>query len=549
MKKNSPRSSLSGQITVDFLQENEIEVVFGIPATHIVELYEGVRQASSIRSVVGRNEQATSYMADGYARRSRKIGLTLVTGGPGLGNSIAGLQCAYADSSPVLLLTSDLNPELRSRRPLGIPHETFESEDLARATGAHTQRIDSPHAITECLAFVTRAILTGRHRPGVCIYSRSTLENNQARQSISTPKVQKIVQMKSEAKNQEVAMSSIIESLKSSKKPLILAGMGVYWANAENELLEIVTKFKIPCLTTVPATGVIPRLDPNLIGNVSLGSNQNLLTEADYIVAVGASFGSVTTSNRSLNIRGKIAQINIDPHDIGQIYPAEPGILMDAKDFLTSMIHLLQSNAELSGKWSPTFSISYENPWVKAIENATNTLSTTVVADVCITSDWIFKSLPVTRSRRIFMPWNYMNMGWSYAAAIGMKAAAPKDFVISVMGDGGALFSLGEAATSVENNLPVCLLIFNNKSYGTISLVQQDWFTGNKFGVDLGTPDFRAYAEAFGLPYKRCDSPEELTTTLREFSKINQSTLIEVPIELRNQDILTQRYLQNIDSR
>ena len=112
------------------------------------------------------------------------------------------------------------------------------------------------------------------------------------------------------------------------------------------------------------------------------------------------------------------------------------------------------------------------------------------------------------------------------------------------MGDGGALFSLGEAATAVESDLPVCLLVFNNRSYGTISLVQQQWFAGNEFGVSLQTPNFRLYAEAFGLPYKNCKTPEELVAALKEFSVSRKPTVIEVEIELNDQVRLTNLYSQ-----
>lgn len=539
-----PRPSVSGQITAEFLNANGIGCVFGIPATHVVEIYEGIRQDGNIRSVVGRNEQATSYMADGYARRARSIGATLVTGGPGLGNSVTGLQCAYSDSTPVLLLTSDLNPDVRSRQPIGIPHETFDSEGIARATGAHTQRIDSPHAITQTLESVVKAMLDGRYRPGVCLYSRAVLESDIERSALSMPKARAVSRSKPEISGQRDEIAAVAQALKKSKRPLILAGMGVYWASGESELASLVFELGIPCLTTVPATGVIPRVDAGLMGTVNMTANRALLTEADLVIAVGASFGSVTSSNGTLKIDGKIVQVNIDPHDIGQIYPAEIGILMDAKDFLAALIDELGSQVKFHDIWSPHFARPADNPWVKAIEVATEGISTTIAADVCITTDWMYKSLPITNSRRLFMPWNYMNLGWSYAAAIGMKAAAPEDFVISVMGDGGALFSLGEAATAVESNLPVCLLVFNNRSYGTIALVQQNWFAGNEFGVALSTPNFRLYAEAFGLPYKNCKTPEELAAALKEFSTSRKPTVIEVEIELDDQVILTELYSQ-----
>jgi len=537
------RSSISGEITAKLLHEHGVNYVFGIPATHVIELYEGIRKTGKIMSVVGRNEQATCYMADGYSRRARTLGFTLVTGGPGLGNSISGLQCAYADSVPVLLLTSDLNPEERSRGPLGIPHETFDSFGLAVSTGAISERIDSVDRIQSTLNSVIERMLSGRYRPGVCLYSRATLESGCSNTVDSVEELQLCKKTHLEP-SIETKIKQVASKLKMAQKPLILAGMGIYWAKAEKELISLLSESSIPCLTTVPSTGVLPTEGLEKVGNVSIAQDRRLLTDADFVLAIGASFGNVTTENGSLEINCPITQVNVDAHDIGHQYPSNPGILMDAKQFLSHLIEEMQDGHKAT--WSPRFAGTRRNPWVDAIDRATRDQTLSIAADVCITSDWLYKCLPINDKRRLFMPWNYMNLGWSYAAALGMKMAAPSDFVVSIMGDGGALFSLGEIATAVENNIPVCLLIFNNRSYGTISLVQRNWFDGGEFGVNLDSPNFEKCAEAFSIPYERCPSPESLEVALKRFSRLQSPSLIEVPISLQEQEFLSKNIASEV---
>ena len=526
----------SGEITASLLDRYGITCVFGIPATHVVELYEGIRRFGKIKSVVGRNEQATSYMADGYARRARSLGVSLVTGGPGLGNSVSGLQCAYADSVPTLLLTSDLNAEDRLRKPLGIPHETFDSFNLAVATGSITERIDSIDEIQSTLNSVIERMLSGRQRPGVCLFSRGTLESNvQSSNRLPDEPVQ--IDRSDLLHKEKNQIAEVASRLKGARKPLILAGMGIYWAKCETELVRLLSEFSIPCVTTVPATGVVPSEGLEKVGSIAVQENRNLLTEADFVVAIGAGFGSVTTANGSLEIDCPIAQVNIDANEIGKHFPAELGIVMDAKLFISMLLDEMQD--EPKANWSPKIFKSKKNPWVEAIDRATRNQPVTIAADVCITSDWLYKSLPINENRKLFMPWNYMNLGWSYAAALGMKMAAPDDFVISIMGDGGALFSLGELATAVENDIPVCLLIFNNNSYGTISLVQRDWFNGGEFGVDLKSPNFKMCAEAFNVPYENCKTADSLAMALKRFANSNKPSIIEVPISLQEQELIS----------
>ena len=143
---------------------------------------------------------------------------------------------------------------------------------------------------------------------------------------------------------------------------------------------------------------------------------------------------------------------------------------------------------------------------------------------------WIPGDASMGPERRLMTPWNFQTLGWAYAAALGAQAAAPDDTVLAVMGDGGALFTLGELATAVEHELPVCLLVYNNRSYGIIAEVQDLLCGGRRFGTDLEQPDFVAAARAFGMDASRTDTPEELEDALREHAGTGVPSLIEARV-------------------
>lgn len=375
-----------GDAVVSALRAGGVTTVFGIPASYTVEIYDALARKGGVRSIAARNEQAAAYMADGYARRSGGPGVVIVTGGPGLGNTITGIQTAYADSSHLVVIASDHDPDQRAAHPVGLPHEAYDQEGLAEAAGAFVVRADDPGSIRGAVAEVLARRGGGRPRPGVTLISRSALA---APESPS------------------------------------------------------------------PAEGQPGRADE--------------------------------------------PAVQAEPPDRTQGPPDAPPV---------------------------------SHPWIDPIEAALPDRSVTVCVDVTMALRWIPGVMPPGPGRRLMAPWNFQTLGWAYAAALGAQAAAPGDAVLAVMGDGGALFTLGELATAVEHRLPVCLLIFNNRSYGIIAEAQDEMCGGRRFGVDLEQPDFTAAAEAFGMPAFRADTPEQLEAALRRSIGGNGPSLVEARVSI-----------------
>ena len=550
-----------GHATVQALVDCRVEVVFGIPGSHVIEIYDGLAGTPAVRTVVGRNEQNCVYMADGYARRLRRAGVTVVTGGPGLGHTVTGLQTAYADSSPTVVIASDLDPAQRAAVPAGIPHETVDSGQLVKATGASLFRADTPSEVRPAvLATITAVERTGRHRPAVTLLSRSALaggvtaDRDPERPSTSTslvgaappgsqtPADGSILPGTQTAPGRAIpppvpseTVARVWQLLFRARAPIVLAGAGVYWADACAELAELLQRTGMRCVTTAPARMVLADDHPQWAGVVTDSSGRALLAEADVVLAVGTGFGAVTTGNGALRLAAGLIHVDADPHEIGRCYQPAIGLVADAREFLSALLAaapaLPDSGLPATGRDLPRLS-RRRHAWVDALSAAVPAPST-IVGDVSTTLRWLISSLRSGPDRRLLMPWNYMGMGWAYPAALGVQAAAPQESVVAVMGDGGALFCLGELATAVENALPVCLVVVNNHSYGVIAELQDDECEGRRFGVELSTPDFAAVARGFGMRAWTVRSPGELAEAVRTALASREPALVEAVVDSR----------------
>lgn len=513
-----------GDAAVRTLRRNGVDTVFGIPASYTVEIYDAILRQGGIRSIVARNEQAAAFMADGYARRSGRPGVVVVTGGPGLGNTVTGLQTAYADSSPVVVIASDHNPPQRIAQPLGLPHEAFDQAALAEATGARVVRADDGASIGAAVEETLRACRSGRPGPGVVLISRAALEAPE-----SLPSAREVRPAAPDPEHPEVAaeeLEQVVRLLSAASDPVLLVGAGVVRAGAQAELADLVRTTGLPVVTTVPARHTV---DPatGWVGVMNNDATRAILERADLVIAVGTSFGIASTGHWMLRIGGSLVHVDVDPTSLGQHYQPDLAIVADAGSFLASLTDLLNRKGTGSVRPPTAKAPTVSHPWTDPIGSALPTHGVTICGDVTMALRWIPGDPSLGPERRLMTPWNFMTLGWAYAAALGVQAAAPEDTVLAVMGDGGALFTLGELATAVEHDLPVCLLVYNNRSYGIIAEVQDELCEGRRFGIDLEQPDFAAVARAFGINSSRADTPDELQDALRKHLATGEPSLVE----------------------
>ena len=297
----------------------------------------------------------------------------------------------------------------------------------------------------------------------------------------------------------------------------------------EAELADLVRTTGLPVVTTGPARHTV---DPatGWVGVMNNDATRTIVEEADLVIAVGTSFGIASTAHWTLRIDGRLVHVDIDPASLGQHYRPDLAIVADARSFLASLTGSLKRRKTGPGRLPRAEPSTVSHPWTDPIGTALPSTGVTICGDVTMALRWIPGDPSLGPERRLMTPWNFMTLGWAYAAALGVQAAAPDDTVLAVMGDGGALFTLGELATAVEEDLPVCLLVYNNRSYGIIAEVQDQLCDGRRFGIDLEQPDFAAVAQAFGIDSSRADTPDELETALRKHLGTGEPSLIEARV-------------------
>ena len=516
-----------GDAVVSALRNSGVTTVFGIPASYTVEIYDALARKGGIRSIVARNEQAAAFMADGYARRSGEPGVVIVTGGPGLGNTVTGLQTAFADSSPLVVIASDLDPARRTAHPVGLPHEAVDQEGLAEATGAIVARADDAGSIRGAVEETLAGSCGGRPRPGVVLIGRSALEAPEAQgRAGGKPRPATPPEVSPED------LDRVAGLLRSATNPIVVAGAGVVRGRAEQELARFLTVGGLPVVTTVPGRSAAHE-NTGWVGVLDNPAVRAMVEDSDVVLALGTSFGAATTAEWTLRINGSLVHVDIDPFSLGRHYEPALAIETDVRSFLASLTemtsHYAWSDRRPDARPQPT-PLRVVHPWIEPIEAVLPSRDVTICGDVTMAMRWIPGGMSLGPERRLMTPWNFMTLGWAYAAALGVQAAAHGDTVLAVMGDGGALFTLGELATAIENRLPVCLLVYNNHSYGIIAEVQDVFCEGRRFGVDLQQPDFVAAARAFGMPASRAGNPEELEAALRRHIGKGEPSLIEAHV-------------------
>ena len=514
-----------GDAVVSALADRGVNTVFGIPASYTVEIYDAIARQGGIRSIVARNEQAAAFMADGYARRSGKPGVVIVTGGPGLGNTITGLQTAYADSSPVVAIASDHDPARRAAQPVGLPHEAVDQEGLARAAGAIVVRADEAGTIRDAVTATLDGTRRGRPRPGVVLIGRSALEAPEAQEDAEERPLPSPPPAPGRHQLEKVA-----ELLGSAANPIVVVGAGVVRGRAEADLARFLAVTALPVVTTVPGRPAADQ-ESGWVGVLDNPAARGILERADVVLALGTSFGNASTAGWTLEMNGSLVHVDIDPASLGQHYETTLAIEADAGTFLAALTELLSRHPNRgSGPRSRRAASRISHPWIDPIEAVLPARDATICGDVTMALRWIPGGVSLGPERRLMTPSNFMTLGWAYAAALGVQAAAPGDTVLAVMGDGGALFTLGELATAAEHRLPVCLLVYNNRSYGIIAEVQDMLCDGRRFGIDLQQPDFVAVARAFGMQASRASTPEELEDALARHIGTGRPSLVEARV-------------------
>jgi acetolactate synthase-1/2/3 large subunit len=521
-----------GEALVRSLYQEGVRVVFGLPGVQLYGVMAALRDEPRIRFVNTRHEQATSFMADGYARAGGSFGTALVVPGPGLLNAMSGLSTAYSASSPVLMISGQV-PRDSIGKDVGLLHEVNDQQECIRPVTKWRRRVlqvaDVPAAVREAVI----QLRSGRPRPVEIEMPPETMEDEGLVELLPPVEVRPQVPSGRD-------LDRAVEALLAARRPLIYAGGGVHLSGAHEALGQVAEHLQAGVAQSAEGKGAVSDHTSLSLG-AALWRESALrahVQEADVVLAVGSRLAQVTFKPGT-----RIVQIDADEQEIGRNHKDTLGLVGDARATLEALLERLRAAA------APRTSRKAEHEALRARTAAENTMepnasiikslragapeNTILVAGMTQIGYYSRPFWPVYEPRTYLSSSYSGNLGYAYPVALGAKVARPDRPVVSVSGDGGFLFNAQELSTAARHRINVVAVVFNDSSYGNVARdLDESW--GGQYGAELQNPDFMKLADAFGVAGLRAKAPTEVGRLVREAIELDRPALVEVPVGRMN---------------
>jgi acetolactate synthase I/II/III large subunit len=519
-----------GQALAKSLYREGVRVIFGLPGVQLYHLLDGLYDEPGIRFITTRHEQATSYMADGYARAGGGIGTALVVPGPGLQNASAGIGTAYAASSPILVVSGQIERDLIGV-DRGMLHEVNDQMDTIRPVTKWAARILKPQDVPATVHEAFRQLKTGRPRPVEIEIPPETLAEEADIELLEPANV-----LRPAASAEQIQMGA--EVLRHAKQLLIIAGGGVIASKASAALQTLAEFLQAPVITTAEGKGALSDRHPLALGAMRLRQDPivDYLAQTDVVLAVGTRLAFPQLFSGQT-----VVQIDVDASEVGRNYAPTVGLVGDAKRTLEALYTTLvattpappsrQEETEAlkrARRESPHANLQPLAGFLKAIRNAVPD-DGVVISGMTQVGYYSRPYYPVYQPGTFLTSSYFGNLGYAYPTALGAKVARPDAAVVAISGDGGFLFNAQELATAVAHKINAVVIVFNDNAFGNVMRDQRDRFQGRVYGAELHNPDFMKLADAYGARGARAHNAEELEAKLKEAIGINAPTLIELP--------------------
>jgi acetolactate synthase-1/2/3 large subunit len=515
------------------LEAYGIEVVFGIPGVHNAELYRALG-GSSLRHVTPRHEQGAGFMADGYARATGKVAACFTVTGPGLTNILTAMGQAYADSVPMLVI-STVNRTAILGAPAGALHELRSQRTLAAEVSAFSQTILAPEQVPEAMARAMAVFASERPRP---VYLEIPVDVVAATADGGPGAIWRLPERPAPS---PAALDRAAAVLGAAQAPLFIFGGGA--VNAADEARRLVERLDAPAILTINARGLLPPDHPLLAGeNFGAGPVRAAVRAADVVVAVGTELGETEMypDMARLGLSGKLVRIDIDSRQLAGWPPADAPLLGDAGLAMAGLLARLGDHPSPSDRGANRAE-AIRAALRAALPRSAGPFERLMAALDRALPDAVFvgdSTQPIYAADQFYRPrrprsffnasTGYGTLGYGLPAAIGAKiglgAARP---VVAIAGDGGILFTIGELASAVEARVPIVILVWNNEGYGEI----RDYMNGRAIppiGVGLSPVDFVAVARGFGCHAARVESFDHLAAELAAVKERTLPTLLEL---------------------
>lgn len=544
------KTMTGAQAVIASLEAEGVDTLFGYPGGQAIKIYDALYDSKKIHHVLARHEQGATHMADGYARATGKVGVVLVTSGPGATNTVTGIATAYMDSVPLVVITGQV-----TRGVIGT--DAFQESDIVGITMPvvkHSFLLQSTDDLTRTFREAFYIASTGRPGP-VLIDIPSDLSSAEMvfhyPDKISLPSYRPTY--KGNAKQVRQAVTCIQES----KRPLIYAGGGIVTSHACSELTELAERMQIPVVTSLMGKGAMRCSNPLNLGPVGMHGSKyaNMaVTECDLLIAVGARFSDrVTGKVDEFAPHAKIIHIDIDPAEIGKIIDPAVPIVGDAKVVLGAINDRLEkidaqpvgtewvkTVCEWRDRW-PLYTEDFEDfPGAIAPEVVLSHLSDKLDPEASIVTTevgqhqmWAHQNIHREHARTFLSSGGLGTMGFGFPAAIGAKVGCPEDEVVCIAGDGSFQMNSQEMATAAINKVGVKVLIMDNRALGMVHQWQRLFYNERYSFTELdANPDFVKLADAYGWQAARISKPEEIDEALDAMLSAEGPYLLDVQIPI-----------------
>jgi acetolactate synthase-1/2/3 large subunit len=507
-----------------------VDTVFGYPGGAIMNVYDEIYKQNSFRHILTRHEQAAVHAADGYARSTGKVGVAMVTSGPGFTNAVTGLATAYADSVPMVVISGQVPLSL-------IGTDGFQEVDavgISRACTKHNYLVKSIEELPRIMKEAFYIAASGRPGPVlVDIPKDITGEIG----TFDYPESVDLPTYKPRSKGNDRQIKKAVEAIVASKKPVLYIGGGTVLSGAAMLVRELAETARIPAVETLMARGVMGADNPLLLGMVGMHGNyaSNMaMSEADLIISLGARFDDRVTGKLSEFARyADVIHVDVDPANIGKIVDVDYPIVGDVKRVVERMLPMLAEKVDpdryqvwrdILARYNELHPLSYNDSeesikpqWV--IEKIGSMLGSRAI----ITSDvgqhqmWAAQFYPFDRPRQWINSGGLGTMGYGFPAAIGAKVGNPEKIVVNITGDGSILMNVQELVTAAENGIAVINVILNNHFLGMVRQWQTFFYDKRYSQTDLSyQPEWKKLAEACGGAGFDVTSKEEFEKALEE---------------------------------
>ncbi|KEK28367.1 acetolactate synthase 3 large subunit [Shewanella xiamenensis] len=526
---------LSGaSMIVRSLIDEGVKHIFGYPGGSVLDIYDALHLIPGIEHILVRHEQAAVHMADGYARATGKVGVVLVTSGPGATNAITGIATAYMDSIPLVVLSGQVPSNL-------IGNDAFQECDMigiSRPVVKHSFLVQDPTQIPEIIKKAFYIASTGRPGPVVVDLPKDCL-NPALLHDYIYPESIKMRSYNPTTSGHKGQIRRGLQALLAAKKPVLYVGGGAIISSSEKQILTLAEKLNIPVVSTLMGLGAFPGTHKNSLGMLGMhGRYEANMTmhNCDLIFGIGVRFDDRTTNNiEKYCPNATILHIDIDPSSISKTVRVDIPIVGSADIVLDSMLALLEESKESNDSeainqwwqeitvWRNRNCLAYEESNRIKPQQVIETLYKLTNGEAYVASDvgqhQMFAALyyPFDKPRHWINSGGLGTMGFGLPAAMGVKMAMPDETVVCVTGDGSIQMNIQELSTALQYDTPVKIINLNNRFLGMVKQWQDMIYSGRHSHSYMDSvPNFAKIAEAYGHVGMTISDPAELESKMAE---------------------------------